>query len=94
MIKGAFGVMLGLGKSRSMKCLGLLGATAGKHPDLQAAKRVIQLVASMFDLRVDVSEMDKRIEDMESRVKRFRDISTTSIAREGKDEETQRRYIT
>ena len=94
MIKGAFGVMLGLGKSRSMKCFGLLGATAGKYPDLQAARRVIQLVASMFDLPVDVRKMDKQIEDMESRVKRFKDISATSLTREGQDEGAQRRYIT
>ena len=94
MIKGAFGVMLGLGKGRSMKCLGLLGATVGRYPDLQAARNIIQLVANMFDLSINLSEMDKKIEDMEDRVKRFRDINATLPERGSQDEGTRQGYIT
>lgn len=95
MIKGAFGVMLGLGKGRNLRCFGLLGATVGTYPDLRASRNVIRMIASMFDLPVVLSDMDKKIEDMESRVKRFRDISRTAPTREGQEGgEPPRGYIT
>lgn len=95
MIKGAFGVMLGLGKERNIKCLGLLGATVGTYPDLRASRNVIRMVANMFDLPVVLNDMDKKIEDMESRVKRFREVSRTIPTREEQENgEPPRGYIT
>ena len=93
-IKGAFGIMLGLGKSRNMKCIGLLGATVGKYPDLQAARNIIQLIAKMFDIPINISEMDKRIEDMESRVKEFNNIRTAIPEKGSQEEDTRQGYIT
>ncbi|MCJ7761578.1 PAC2 family protein [Candidatus Bathyarchaeota archaeon] len=95
MIKGAFGVTLGLGKGRNLKCLGLLGATVGTYPDLRASRNVIRMVASMFDLPVVLSDIDKKIEDMDSRVKRFKDINRTIPTGEGQEAgEPPRGYIT
>ncbi|MFH0748327.1 MAG: PAC2 family protein [Candidatus Bathyarchaeota archaeon] len=94
MIKGAFGVMLGVGKGKNMKCLGLLGATIGSYPDLQAARNVVQLLANLFELPINLSDMDKKIEDMEIRVKRFKDISSTYPGRGTQEEGSRQGYIT
>ncbi len=78
-----------------MRCFGLLGATVGTHPDLRASRNVIRMIASMFDLPVVLNEMDKKIEDMESRVKRFRDINRSPSIRERQEGgEPPRGYIT
>jgi uncharacterized protein (TIGR00162 family) len=75
-VKGALGVILGLGRSRGMKCLGLLGATSGTHPDLQAARNVIQVLTEMYNLPIRFQELDGKIADMKQRVKKFREIQT------------------
>lgn len=93
MIKGAFGVLLGLGRGRNLNCLGLLGATAGAYPDLLAARNVVRLVSSLFDLPIDLSGMEKKIEDMESRVKRLRTIGVTPPAGEGRETSIPHGYI-
>jgi len=92
MIKGAIGVMLGLGKSRNMKCLGLLSATTGSYPDLQASRILIQLIAEMFKLPVDLTEMDKKITDMESRMEEFRIINVPPLTNQ--DTRSSHGYIT
>ncbi len=92
-IKGAFGVLLGLGKGRNLKCLGLLGATAGAYPDLLAARNVIRLLASLYNLPIDAGGMDKKIEDMENRVKRLKNISAAPTAGEGRETNVPHGYI-
>lgn len=93
MIKGAFGVMLGLGKGRNLKCLGLLGATVSAYPDLKASKNIVQLISKMFELNISFKEMDKKIKDMESRVKIFKDIRKDIPVRGRKEEEVPQGYI-
>ncbi len=73
-VKGAFGVLLGLAQQRNIPCLGLLGATLGTYPDLGAARNVLRILANMYQLPVALEEIDKKILDMESRVKRFQEF--------------------
>ena len=94
MIKGAFGVMLGLGKGRNIKCLGLLGATTGAYPDLRASRNVVRLIADMFDLPVNLSEMDKKVKDIESRVDQFRVVNVPAPQREEREGGVPRGFIT
>jgi len=94
MIKGAFGVMLGLGKARNMKCVGLLGSTVGTYPDLRTARNVLQVITSMFDLAIDFNELDSRIDDLENKVKRFKDLSGITLTKESQEGGLSRGYIT
>ncbi|MEE8570588.1 MAG: PAC2 family protein [Candidatus Bathyarchaeia archaeon] len=73
-IKGAFGVLLGLGQKRGMNCLGLLGATRGVYPDPLSSRNVVQVVADMLNLPVDLKGLDKNIADVESKMKRLQRI--------------------
>jgi len=73
-VKGAFGVLLGLAQRRNIRCIGLLGATPGTYPDLVAARNVLRVLAGMYQLPIELEEIDRKIQDMESRVKRFQEF--------------------
>jgi uncharacterized protein (TIGR00162 family) len=73
-VKGAFGVLLGLAQQRNIPCLGLLGATPGTYPDLGAARNVLRILTNMYRLPVELEDIDKKIQDMESRVRRFQEF--------------------
>jgi hypothetical protein len=73
-VKGAFGVLLGLAQRRNIRCFGLLGATPGTYPDLVAARNVLRVLSNMYRLPTALEEIDKKIQDMESRVKRFQEF--------------------
>jgi proteasome assembly chaperone (PAC2) family protein len=89
MIKGAFGVILGLGKKRGMNCLGLLGATRGSYPDLQSSRNVVQLVADMLELSVDLNVLDRNILKMEAKMKRLQQIQEGISLRNGPKKEKE-----
>jgi proteasome assembly chaperone (PAC2) family protein len=74
MIKGAFGVLLGLGRRRNLKSLGLLGATTGTHPDLRASRNIIQLIADLFALPINLNSIDEQMANMDHKLERLRDI--------------------
>lgn len=94
MVKGAFGVILGLGKERLMKCLGLLGATRGAYPDMRAARSLVRLVANMYELPISLEGLDKEIGEMEARMKSLRDMRQPAPTREDKPTEREpSRYI-
>lgn len=94
-VKGAFGVILGLGKGRNMECLGLLGATRGTYPDLRASRNVVKILSDMYNLRVNLEDMDEKVKEMEKRLKQLRKISYVTPKREQrpKDKKLPSGYI-
>ena len=92
-IKGALGVLLGLGKGRNFKCIGLLGATSNAYPDLLAARNIVRLLTSLYELPVDTTGMDRQIEDMENKVKRLKSTSLSPKMAEGRDASIPHGYI-
>jgi uncharacterized protein (TIGR00162 family) len=93
-VKGALGVLLGLAKQRGIKCYGLLGSTPGTYPDLRAARNVLTVLMKIYRLPMELVDMDRKIEDMESRIRMFRDFQAT-IPQAERPRETQvpRGYI-
>lgn len=75
-VTGACGVILGLCRQRGMRCLGLLGETDGSYPDVSAAKAIVQVIAQMFNLKIDYTMLDKAINDIEEKLKTLRKIRT------------------
>jgi uncharacterized protein (TIGR00162 family) len=75
-VKGSFGVLLGLGKEMNLDCLGLLGATRGMYPDVRASRNIVQILKEMYDLRINLEDMDIKVKEMEERLKNFRKISS------------------
>ena len=92
-VKGAFGVILGLGKERLMKCMGLLGATQGAYPDLHASRNVIRLLSDLYSLPINMESLDKNISDMDARIKLLKDVGTAQPRQEKVDGREPTRYI-
>ncbi len=78
-VTGACGLILGIGHQMGMSCLGLLGATNVNYPDAVAAKSVVKTLATLFGLSLDYAELDSAMADIESRMKRFREIRTAAL---------------
>ncbi len=93
-VKGAFGVLLGLARQREVKCFGLLGATSGTHPDLRAARNVLRVLARIYRLPIELAEIDRKVEEMEGRVKKFREFQSAMPQQEqARETEVPRGYI-
>ncbi len=94
-VTGAAGVILGIGRQRGLRCAGLLGATTGAYPDLEAARAVIQMLTGLVSIPVDLKELDTEIEDMRKKMERLRHTETEETKEsEDKPEEGKDRYIT
>ncbi len=95
-VTGAAGVILGIARQRGLQCAGLLGATTGVYPDLEAARAVIQMLTSLVGMPVELKALDSEIEDMRKKMEKFR-RSEAEEPREGEEktsEEDKGRYIT
>ncbi|MEM2094002.1 MAG: PAC2 family protein [Candidatus Bathyarchaeia archaeon] len=75
-VKGAFGVLLGLAKQRRIKCFGLLGATLGTYPDLRAARNVLRVLSRVYRLPIELTDMDRKVEEMEARIRKLREFQS------------------
>src|SRR5881397_1959952 len=70
-VTGAAGVILGIGRQRGLQCAGLLGATTGVYPDLEAARAVIQMLTGLVSMPVELKDLDVEIEDMRKKMKNY-----------------------
>ena len=95
-VTGAAGVILGIGRQRGLQCAGLLGATTGIYPDLEAARAVIQMLTGVAGIPVELKDLDTEIEDMRKKMERFRrgELEESKEAEEKPSEEGKDRYIT
>ncbi|TMI26428.1 hypothetical protein E6H24_02800 [Candidatus Bathyarchaeota archaeon] len=95
-VTGAAGVILGIGRQRGLQCAGLLGATTGVYPDLEAARAVIQMLTGLVTMPVELKDLDTEIEDMRKKMEKLRrtDLEESKEGEEEKPEEGKDRYIT
>ncbi len=94
-VTGAAGVILGIGRQRGLQCAGLLGATTGVYPDLEAARAVIQMLTGLVAMPVELKDLDTEIEDMRKKMEKFRRTELEGVKEgEEKTEEGKDRYIT
>ena len=96
-VTGAAGVILGIGRQRGLQCAGLLGATTGIYPDLEAARAVIQMLTVLVGMPIDLKDLDTEIEDLRKKMERFRRGAEIEEPKEGEEklpEEGKERYIT
>ncbi len=94
-VTGAAGVILGIGRQRGLQCAGLLGATTGVYPDLEAARAVIQMLTGLVSIPVELKGLDSEIEDMRKKMEKLRPSELEEVKEgEEKTEEGKDRYIT
>ncbi len=68
-ITGMNGIIIGVAKKFNMKGICLLGETSGYVIDAKASKAVLQVLLQMLDIKLDMTELDKRVEDTEKIIK-------------------------
>ncbi len=95
-VTGAAGVILGIGRQRGLQCAGLLGATAGVYPDLEAARAVIQMLTGLVGIPLELKDLDREVEDMRKKMEKFRrsEVEESKEGEEKLSDEDKGRYIT
>ncbi len=101
-IVGAAGLLIGLGKERGMDGVCILGETSGFPivTDPKAAEVVLNRLTKILGLKVSMSKLDKRVEEMEKFIKRVEALQRAALEQVTKEvgkapvkEEDQMRYI-
>lgn len=80
-ITGACGVILGLGAQRNLPSIGLLGATRGEYPDMEAARGVLKVLTQFLGFELDFTKLNREIEEMRSRLEVIRRIQAETLPR-------------
>jgi len=73
-IVGVAGLILGLAPLRGMEAICLLGETRGYLPDPKAAKSILEVLAKLLKIELDLSGMDEEIAKAESMVIRLQKV--------------------
>jgi len=93
LIVGACGVVLGLCAQKNMQCVGLLGATRGMHPDIQAARAVIHLIAKAYNLPIELKELDDEAADIKAKMDHLTRMQAELFRRRPEEKKKEDRYI-
>ena len=78
-ITGACGIILGLGDQRNLESVGLLGATKGEYPDMEAAREVLKVVTKILGLEINLEKLNREIIEMKRRLESLHRIQTEAI---------------
>lgn len=78
-IVGVSGLLLGLGERRDVKAIALLAETLG-HPmflGIKGAKELLKILKKNLDLKVDLTEFNKEIKELEQGLKKATELQLT-----------------
>jgi len=64
-ITGMNGLLIGAGKKAGIEGICLLGETSGYVVDAMASKAVLQVLTKKMGIQIDMTELDKRVQDTE-----------------------------
>jgi len=92
-IIGAAGILVGLAKFKEIDALCLLAETYGHRPDPKAAKSLLNLLAEMLHLNIDLSDLEREIsryEQMERKIRRIQEQRRILERRRQKTEDEEK----
>lgn len=94
-IVGAAGLLLGIGKLRGMRGACFLGESLGYIVDAKAAKAVLQVVANVLGIEVDMSALDERARETEEILQKVQEMQRAMLEQEmpQRGEEEDRGYL-
>ncbi|WP_297520715.1 proteasome assembly chaperone family protein [Thermococcus sp.] len=78
-IVGAAGLLLGMGKLRSMYGISLLGESLGYIVDAKAAKAVLSAVAKILGIELDMSALDERAKETEEILQKVQEMQRAML---------------
>ncbi len=81
-IVGASGLLLGLGEYYDIKGMCLLGETTGYSilPDPKSAERVLKVLTSVLNVKVDTGKLQSKVKEMEEFIKKVEDIQRKALS--------------
>ena len=99
-IFGASGLLLGLGELEGMDAICLMGETIGQVVDAKAAKVLLEKLAVVLNITVDMKDLDKQAKNTEKELKKIQKLQEEQtqalqmalMNQESSDEDVQR-YI-
>lgn len=76
MIVGASGLLLGLGKLRSMEGVCLMSETFSRpmFTDARAAKAVLEILSQYFGIELDMGDMNKKAKELDKAIARAKEL--------------------
>jgi uncharacterized protein len=95
-IVGTAGLILGLARFKKIDALCLLGETRGYLPDPLAARSVIGVLKSMYNLNIDLAALDEEIskaDKMVSRLQKIEENRAMQAVETRKEEDKKTTYI-
>ncbi|HDZ36198.1 MAG TPA: proteasome assembly chaperone family protein [Thermococcus sp.] len=94
-IVGAAGLLLGMGKLRSMYGISLLGESLGYIVDAKAAKSVLMAVAKILGLELDMTALEERAKETEEILRKVQEMQRAMLEQQmpSSPEEEDRGYL-
>jgi len=99
-IFGASGLLLGLGQLRGIDGICLMGETVGQVVDAKAAKVVLDKLAKLLSITIDMKDLDKQAKNTEKELQKIRELQEEqakslqmAMAGQQSSEEDVNRYI-
>ncbi len=94
-IVGAAGLLLGIGKLRSMYGISLLGESLGYIVDPKAAKAVLSAVTKILGVEIDMGALDERAKETEEILQKVQEMQKAMLEQgmPGTQEEEDRSYL-
>jgi hypothetical protein len=80
-IVGASGLLLGLGRTRNIKGICLLGETVGFPiiPDPKSAEELLKILIKILNVKIDISKIEKKVKEMEEFIKKVEDVQRKAL---------------
>jgi len=81
-IVGASGLLLGLGRTRGIKGVCLLGETVGFPiiPDPKSAEAILKILTKILGIKLDTSKLQKKVKEMEDFIKKVEDVQRKALS--------------
>ena len=81
-IIGASGLLIGMGKTRGIKGVCLLGETAGYPiiPDPRSAEAILEVLTKILKVKIDTKRLEKKIAEMEEFIRRVEEVQRKAIS--------------
>jgi len=73
-IVGASGLLLGLGSIYGMRSACLMGETSGYFVDPKGAQAVLEVLAKILDVKIDLSALEDKAEQIDAITSKLRDV--------------------
>jgi hypothetical protein len=80
-IVGASGLLIGLGETKGIDGICLLGETVGYPiiPDPKSAESVLSVLIKILNVKIDTKKLEKKIRDMEQFLKKVEDVQRRAM---------------